>query len=277
MIQPIPIDLIDLLDLLWLPPLFYGVKDLLDLFVPSFWLRDLFAFPFWCRRGTVPRASLMRSCLDMDVSGFFRWFLFRSATSVFRSVRFFCRSGRILRISSILWHKESTFIGQELIHVFQWPSNASPPFLEPRTYLEAVKHEEWRNAMMAEIGALEENNTWKLVPLPAGKRPIGCKWVFKMKLRADGTVERYKARLVAKVFNQVEAIDYVDNFSPVAKTVTVRLFLAFAAAQVWPLQQLDVNNAFLHGHLDEDLFMIPPEGFLLHLVLSASKKDQFMA
>ncbi|KAL0327865.1 UNVERIFIED_CONTAM: Retrovirus-related Pol polyprotein from transposon TNT 1-94 [Sesamum calycinum] len=115
--------------------------------------------------------------------------------------------------------------------------------------------------MMAEIGALEENNTWKLVPLPAGKRPIGCKWVFKMKLRADGTVERYKARLVAKVFNQVEAIDYVDNFSPVAKTVIVRLFLAFAAAQVWPLQQLDVNNAFLHGHLDEDLFMIPPEGF----------------
>ncbi|KAL2227763.1 UNVERIFIED_CONTAM: Retrovirus-related Pol polyprotein from transposon RE2 [Sesamum indicum] len=132
---------------------------------------------------------------------------------------------------------------------------------EPRSYLEAVQHKEWRDAMGAELQALEHNHTWKMTPLPAGKKPIGCKWVFKTKLRADGSVERYKARLVAKGFNQIAGVDYTDNFSPVAKPVTVRLFLSLAAARGWPLHQMDVNNAFLHGFLDEDLYMVPPEGY----------------
>ncbi|KAL0438756.1 UNVERIFIED_CONTAM: Retrovirus-related Pol polyprotein from transposon RE2 [Sesamum latifolium] len=132
---------------------------------------------------------------------------------------------------------------------------------EPRSFAEATKHSEWREAMKAEIHALEKNNTWKLTPLPAGKRTIGYKWVFKTKLRTDGRVERYKARLVAKGYNQVEGIAYTDSFSPVAKAVTVRLFLTLAATNGWALQQLDVNNAFLHGYLDEDIFMTPPEGY----------------
>ncbi|KAL0408278.1 UNVERIFIED_CONTAM: Retrovirus-related Pol polyprotein from transposon RE1 [Sesamum radiatum] len=132
---------------------------------------------------------------------------------------------------------------------------------EPRTYLEAIQHTEWQDAMKAELAALESNCTWRLTSLPVGKRPIGCKWVFKTKLKADGTIDRYKARLVAKGFNQVAGVDYYDNFFPVAKTVTVRLFLALAAARAWPLQQMDVNNAFLHGHLEEDLYMTPPEGY----------------
>ncbi|KAL0313120.1 UNVERIFIED_CONTAM: Retrovirus-related Pol polyprotein from transposon RE1 [Sesamum radiatum] len=115
--------------------------------------------------------------------------------------------------------------------------------------------------MKAELDALGKNQTWKLTKLPAGKRPIGCKWVFKTKLRADRTVERNKARLVAKGFNQIAEVDYFDNFSPVVKTVTVRLFLTLAAAYGWPVHQLDVNNAFLHGHLDEELYMTPPEGY----------------
>ncbi|KAL0416521.1 UNVERIFIED_CONTAM: Retrovirus-related Pol polyprotein from transposon RE2 [Sesamum latifolium] len=90
---------------------------------------------------------------------------------------------------------------------------------------------------------------------------IGCKWVFKTKLRADGSVERYKGHLVAKGFTQIAGVDYNENFSPVAKTVTIRLFLAMAAAHSWPVHQMDVNNAFLHGYLDEDLYMIPPEGY----------------
>ncbi|KAL0383222.1 UNVERIFIED_CONTAM: hypothetical protein Scaly_0609500 [Sesamum calycinum] len=82
-------------------------------------------------------------------------------------------------------------------------------------------------------------------------------------VRADGFVECYKACLVAKGFNQIEGIDYTSNFSPIAKTVTLRFFLALAAAHGWPLQQFDVNNAFLHGHLDEDLYMVPPEGYTM--------------
>ncbi|KAL0457729.1 UNVERIFIED_CONTAM: Retrovirus-related Pol polyprotein from transposon RE1 [Sesamum latifolium] len=115
--------------------------------------------------------------------------------------------------------------------------------------------------MKEEIEALEKNKTWDITPLPTGKRAIGSKWVFKLKLNSDGSVNRYKARLVAKGYNQIEGIDYTDSFSPVAKTVTVRVFLAIASAYSWLIYQLDINNAFLHGHLEEEVYMHPPEGY----------------
>ncbi|KAK4400671.1 Retrovirus-related Pol polyprotein from transposon RE2 [Sesamum angolense] len=117
------------------------------------------------------------------------------------------------------------------------------------------------DAMYQELLALEKNHTWEVTTLAPGKKAIGCRWVYKLKLRDDGTVERYKAHLVAKGYNQVAGVDYVDCFSPVAKAVTVRLFLAIASAHSWPLHQLDVNNAFIHGYLDEEIFMLPTEGY----------------
>lgn len=132
---------------------------------------------------------------------------------------------------------------------------------DPTRYSQAVKHSSWRAAMRTEIHALEANHTWLLTSLPAGKKPIGCKWVFKTKLHADGSIERYKARLVAKGYTQVEGLDYHDTFAPVAKLVTVRCVLAIAAARNWHLHQLDVNNAFLHGDLEEEVYMTLPPGY----------------
>ena len=132
---------------------------------------------------------------------------------------------------------------------------------EPSTYNEASKSLHWCEAMTAEIHALETNQTWSLTSLPPGKTPIGCKWVYEIKLRSDDTLERYKARLVAKGYNQQEGFDYFETFSHVAKFVTVRCLLAIAAVQGWVLYQLDVNNAFLHGTLDEEVYMSLPPSF----------------
>ncbi|KAL0329372.1 UNVERIFIED_CONTAM: Retrovirus-related Pol polyprotein from transposon RE2, partial [Sesamum radiatum] len=123
---------------------------------------------------------------------------------------------------------------------------------EPKTYLQASKDANWVMAMQEELQALDKNGTWELTSLPPTKRAIGSKWVFKLKLHPDGSIARYKVRLVAKGYNQVEGVDYFESFSSVAKSVTVRLFLGVAAAKFWPLFRLDINNAFLHGHLDEE-------------------------
>ena len=115
--------------------------------------------------------------------------------------------------------------------------------------------------MSDELAALERTSTWELVPLPPGAVPITCKWVYKVKTRSDGSVERYKARLVARGFQQEHGRDYDETFAPVAHMTTIRTLVAVAAVRRWSLSQLDVKNAFLHGDLQQEVYMVPPPGF----------------
>lgn len=124
-----------------------------------------------------------------------------------------------------------------------------------------MKDEKWRDNLRAEIRALEDSGTWSLVTLPSGKKAIGSKWVYRIKYKSDGTVERYKARLVILGNNQREWIDYTETFAPVAKMETVRTLFAVAAARNGELHQMEVHNAFLHGELHEEVYMKPPPGY----------------
>ncbi|KAL9411808.1 hypothetical protein AB3S75_045417 [Citrus x aurantiifolia] len=133
---------------------------------------------------------------------------------------------------------------------------------EPTTLTQALKDHKWRRAMSEEYDALVKNGTWVLVPPDRNQNLVGCKWIFRTKRKSDGSVDRFKARLVAKGFYQRPGLDYQDTFSPVVKPTTVRIVLSIAVSRGWSLRQLDVNNAFLQGHLSENVYMSQPPGFV---------------
>ena len=110
--------------------------------------------------------------------------------------------------------------------------------------------------------ALTNQKTWVLVPKPHGRHPVGYKWVYKIKHNADGSIFRYKARLVAESYNQEYELDYSDTFSPVIRQETIRLVLSLVVRNNWLINQLDVSNAFLHGMLDETIYMTQPLGYV---------------
>lgn len=135
---------------------------------------------------------------------------------------------------------------------------------DPMTVKQAMSSKDsysWQEAMKQEYESLKENETWTLVELPKGKSPVECKWVFKSKTDINGNVIRYKARLVAKGFTQIEGIDYHETFSPVVRYSSIRYLMAIAAKLDLNIRQLDVVTAFLHGKLDEEVFMTQPETF----------------
>jgi len=134
--------------------------------------------------------------------------------------------------------------------------------VEPTCFEQAVGNPKWDNAMDEEMAALDANATWELVTLPEDKKAIGCKWVYKVKHNADRSVSRYKARLVAKGYAQTYGIDYEEIYSLVAKMITIRAIIAMAVAQGWSLHQMDVKNVFLHGDLQEEMYMEQPPGYV---------------
>jgi len=147
---------------------------------------------------------------------------------------------------------------------------------DPVTVEDALKSpnaENWKKAMEEEIQAHAENQTWVLSDLPAGRKAIKCKWIFKTKLDADGHIERYKARLVAKGCSQQPGIDYEETYSPVVRYTSIRLLLALGAKYNLDIDQMDVTTAFLHPDLDEEIYMELPDGYKLNGEVCRLKKS----
>ncbi len=135
---------------------------------------------------------------------------------------------------------------------------------EPCNYKQAMQSADaqtWRTAAEEEHHALLENKTWDLVALPPDRKPVGCRWVFRVKRNEDGHIVRHKARLVAQGFTQRASVDYEETFAPVARWETIRLLIAFATLKNLHLHQMDVETAFLNGCLEEEVYMVQPEGF----------------
>ena len=155
----------------------------------------------------------------------------------------------------------------------EWASVTNAELTEPRTVKDALNSPDqakWMKAMEKEIESLRESDVWELVDLPKGRKAVGSKWVFKVKTDAEGSVERFKARLVAQGFSQKSGIDYDETFSPVARFESVRTVIALAVQNGLKLHQVDVTTAFLNGELKEEVYMKQPEGFVVkgqeHLV-----------
>jgi hypothetical protein len=141
--------------------------------------------------------------------------------------------------------------------------NATPNISPiPTSYKRALLDPLWHSAMRDEFDALLQNNTWTLVPKPPGANVVSGKWVFRHKYNSDGSLARYKARWVCRGFSQQQGIDFDETFSPVVKPSTIRIILSLAVSSSWPIHQLDVKNAFLHGTLHETVYCQQPSGFV---------------
>jgi len=132
----------------------------------------------------------------------------------------------------------------------------------PTSARAALRDPNWKAAMQQEFEALQANHTWRLVLRPDRANIVTGKWVFKHKYNHDGSLDRYKARWVVRGFTQRAEIDFGETFTPVVKPPTIRTVLTLIAGRRWPIRQLDVSNAFLHGHLDERVLCQQPIGFV---------------
>ena len=133
---------------------------------------------------------------------------------------------------------------------------------EPKSIEAALSNENWGEAIRSEMSSLMRNETWSLVPRPVNKNVVGSKWIFKLKRNPDGSIERYKARLVAQGFTQVHGVDYNEVFSPVVKFTSIRTLFAFANDNNYEIHHMDVKTAYLNGELDHEIYMEQPEGFV---------------
>ena len=126
---------------------------------------------------------------------------------------------------------------------------------QPSSFEEAIRDENWVQAMDEEIEAIEKNDTWDLIDLPKEKNLIIVKWVYKTKLNEKGEIDRFKARIVAKGFSQQPGIDFGETFASVARLDNIRVVLATTSQNKWKVYQMDVKLAFLNGILEEEIYV----------------------
>jgi hypothetical protein len=132
---------------------------------------------------------------------------------------------------------------------------------EPTCFEEAIQKKEWENAMIEEYQSIIKNDVWEIVPRQKSKDVVSSKWLFKIKHAADGSIEKYKERFVARGFSQKEGIEYEETFTPVARYTSMRTIIALAAKMKWKLHQMDVKTAFLNGVIEEEVYIKQPQGF----------------
>jgi hypothetical protein len=184
------------------------------------------------------------------------------------AARLVCRwqGKRALLVQGIEWiygeEEELLTLRQALDHAFVTSSEPS----EPKTFREAMQRPDvdlWYQAAVKEMEAHIKNGTWELVKLPPSCKAIGSQWVFKVKHNADGSVERYKARVVAKGFSQRPGVNFDKTFAPTTKWAALRIIFALAALEDWELKSIDISNAYLNGELsDVKVYMRQPQGFV---------------
>ena len=135
--------------------------------------------------------------------------------------------------------------------------------IEPKTFAEASKDEDWIKAMNEELDQIEKNQTWELVPRTKDKNVVGTKWIFKNKVNEYGKIIRNKEILVCKGYAQVEGIDFEETFFPVVRLEAIKMFLEFACFKNFKIYQMDVNSTLLNGNLEEEVYIEKPKGFML--------------
>jgi hypothetical protein len=135
---------------------------------------------------------------------------------------------------------------------------------EPCCHGEATGQQVWQDAMTEEYQCIMKNDVWDIVLRPKGKSVVTSKWIYKIKHATDGSVEKYKARFVARGFSHMEGIDYEETFAPVSQYTSIRTIIALAASMGWRLHQMDVKIAFLNGEIEEEVYIEQPDGFVIH-------------
>jgi hypothetical protein len=132
---------------------------------------------------------------------------------------------------------------------------------EPTTFEEAVKKEQWKETMVEEHQSIMRNEVWEIVPRPKEKSVVTSKWVYKIKHAVDRSVDKYKARFVARGFSQKEGEDYDETFAPVARYTSIRTIISVVVSMGWNLHQMDVKTTFLNGAIEEEVYIEQPQGF----------------